>query len=97
METKILKVVAQTEATKVQTKDGEKAKCFIRLQELGNKYSDEYQCSLLGDIAKSKFAPGQLVAVGLKFSTHEINGVCYQDIMVNEIVPVNGKWIMENG
>lgn len=89
METKILKVLAQTEVTKVQTKDGEKAKCLIRLQELGSKYADEYQCSLLGDIAKSKFAPGQLVAVGIKFSTHESNGVCYQDIMVNEIVPVN--------
>lgn len=89
METKILKVVAQTEATKVQTKNGEMAKCFIRLKELGNDFTDEYQCSLLGDIAKSKFAPGQLVAVGIKFSTHEINGACYQDIMVNEIVPVN--------
>ena len=90
METKILKVVAQTEVIKVQTKDGEKAKCFIRLQELGSKYADEYQCSLLGDIAKSEFTPGQLVAVGLKFSTHESNGVYYQDIMVNEIIPVNG-------
>ena len=89
METKILKVVAQTEAIKVQTKDGEKAKCFIRLQELGSKYADEYQCTLLGDIANSEFAPGQLVAVGLKFSTHENNGVYYQDIMVNEIVQFN--------
>ena len=89
METKILKVLAQTEVTKVQTKDGEKAKCLIRLQELGSKYADEYQCSLLGDIAKSKFAPGQLVAVGLKFSTHKNNGVYYQDIMANEIVPLN--------
>ena len=89
METKVLKVVAQTEATKVQTKNGEMAKCFIRLKELGNDFTDEYQCSLLGDIAKSKFAPGQLVAVGIKFSTHESNGVCYQDIMANEIVPLN--------
>ncbi|MBR4381183.1 MAG: hypothetical protein IKP48_08000 [Bacteroidaceae bacterium] len=89
MVTKVLKVVAQTEVIKVQTKDGEKAKCFIRLKELGNDYSDEYQCSMLGGIAKSKFAHGQLVAVGLKFSTHENNGVYYQDIMVNEIVQIN--------
>ena len=89
METKILKVVAQTEVTKVQTKDGEKAKCLIRLQELGNKYADEYQCTLLGDIAKSEFAPGQLVAVSLRFTTHESNGVYYQDIMANEIVQFN--------
>ena len=88
METRILKVVAQTEITKVQTKDGEKAKCLIRLQELGSKYADEYQCTLLGEVANSKFVPGQLVAVSLRFSTHENNGVYYQDIMANEIVRV---------
>ncbi len=89
METKILKVVAQTEVIKVQTKDGEKAKCLIRLQELGSKYADEYQCTLLGDIAKIEFTPGQLVVVSLRFSTHENSGVYYQDIMANEIVQIN--------
>ncbi len=89
METKILKVVAQTEVTKVQAKNGELAKCFIRLKELGNDYSDEYLCPLLGEMANKVFAPGQLVAVGLRFSTHENNGVFYQDIMANEIVLIN--------
>lgn len=89
METKILKVVAQTEVTKVQTKNGELAKCFIRLKELGNDYSDEYLCPLLGEMANKVFVPGQLVAVGLRFSTHENNGVFYQDIMANEIVLIN--------
>ena len=89
METKILKVVAQTEVTKVQTKNGELAKCFIRLKELGNDYSDEYLCPLLGEMSSRVFAPGQLVAVGLRFSTHENNGVYYQDIMANEIVLIN--------
>lgn len=84
-----MKVVAQTEVTKVQTKNGEKAKCFIRLKELGGEYADEYQCALLGDVANSKFTFGQLVAVSLRFSTHENNGVYYQDIMPNEIVAIN--------
>lgn len=89
METKVLKVIAQTEATKVQTKNGEKAKCIIRLKELGSDYADEYQCSLLGDIAKTRYEVGKLVAVSLRFSTHESNGVIYQDITANEIVPIN--------
>ena len=89
METRILKVVAQTEVTKVQTKDGERAKCLIRLQEQGSRYADEYQCTLLGEVANSKFVPGQLVAVSLRSSTHENNGVYYLDIIANEIVPVN--------
>ena len=55
---------------------------------LGSKYADEYQCTLLGEVANSKFVHGQLVAVSLRFSTHENNGVYYQDIMANEIVRV---------
>jgi hypothetical protein len=89
METKVLKVVAQTGITKVQTKNGEKAKCLIRLKELGGDYADEYQCSLLGNIALTRFDIGKLVAVSLRFSTHESNGVYYQDIMANEIVQIN--------
>ncbi|MBQ6747442.1 MAG: hypothetical protein IJR07_10415 [Bacteroidaceae bacterium] len=89
METKVLKVVAQTEITKVQTKNGEKAKCLIRLKEVGGDYADEYQCSLLGDNAQKRYEVGKLVAVSLRFSTHESNGVFYQDIMANEIVQIN--------
>lgn len=89
METKIMKVIAQTEATKVQTKNGEKPKCIIRLKELGGEYADEFQCSLLGDIALTRFDIGKLVAVSLRFSKHENNGVIYQDISVNEIIPIN--------
>ena len=89
METKVLKVIAQTEPTKVQTKNGEKAKCMIRLKEVGGDYADEYQCSLLGDVAQNKFAVGKLVAASLRFATHESNGVYYQDIIANEILPVN--------
>ncbi len=89
METKILKVIAQTGTTNVQTKNGQQAKCMIRLKELGGDYADEYQCALWGDDARCNFAAGKQVAVSLRFSTHENNGTYYQDITVNEIVPVN--------
>ena len=48
METKILKVVAQTEVTYVPSKkqeNGQLAKCYIRLRELGGDYENEYLCA----------------------------------------------------
>ena len=89
METKILKVVAQTQVTKVQTKNGEMAKKMVKLKELGNEYADEYLCPLMGDTANTELAVGQLVLVNLRFSTHENNGSWYQDIRVNEMVTIN--------
>ena len=86
METRILKVIAQTEITKVQTKDGEKAKCLIRLRELGSDFEDEYQCTMLGNLAQCRFDVGKTVVAVLQFSTHENNGKVYQDITVKEIV-----------
>ncbi len=92
MQTKICKVIAQTEPTYVQSKkseNGQLAKCYIRLRELGGDYEDEYQCALLGNIALCKFATGKTVVATLRFTTHEANGVYYQDIVVNDIVPIN--------
>ena len=89
METKILKVVAQTQVTTVQTKNGEMAKKTVKLKELGNDYADEYLCPLMGDTANTELAVGQLVLVNLRFSTHENNGSWYQDIRVNEMVTFN--------
>ena len=92
MQTKICKVIAQTEPVYVQSKkseNGQLAKCYIRLRELGGDYEDEYQCALLGNIALCKFATGKTVVASLRFSTHEANGAYYQDIVVNEIVPIN--------
>ena len=85
-------MIAQTEAVYVQSKkseNGQTAKCFIRLRELGGNYEDEYQCTVLGDLALKKFTPGTIVAAGLRYSTHENNGTIYQDILANEIVPLN--------
>jgi hypothetical protein len=92
MQTKICKVIAQTEPVYVQSKkseNGQLVKCYIRLRELGGDYEDEYQCALLGNIALCKFATGKTVVASLRFSTHETNGAYYQDIVANDIVPIN--------
>ena len=89
MQTKICKVVAQTEPVFVQSKrseSGQMAKSIIRLRELGGNYGDEYVCTLLGPIAEFQFDVGQTVLAGLRFLTHESNGVYYQDIIANDIV-----------
>ena len=91
MVTKILKVVAQTEAVYVPSKkqdNGQLAKSMIRLKELGGDYEDEYQCAMLGNLALCKFEAGQTVVACLRFQTHESNGTFYQDIVVNEIVKI---------
>ena len=92
MITKILKVIAQTETTYVQSRkneNGQVAKCYIRLRELGGEHEDEYLCALYGGLAERRFEPGKLVAASLRFSTHETSGTRYQDIVAYEIVPVN--------
>ena len=89
MQTKICKVVAQSEVVYVQSRKsetGQMAKSMVRLRELGGDYGDEYQCTLLGGIAEFRFEVGQIVLAALSFSTHESNGVFYQDIVANDIV-----------
>ena len=92
MKSQILKVIAQSETTYVQSRkneNGQVAKCYIRLRELGGEHEDEYLCALYGGLAERRFEPGKLVAAGLRFSTHENNGTRYQDILVTEIVQIN--------
>ena len=92
MQTKICKVIAQTEPiyiTSKKSENGQLAKSYIRLRELGGDYEDEYLCVLLGNIALSKFEEGKTVVASLRFSTHEANGVFYQDIVANDIVTIN--------
>ena len=91
MQTKICKVIAQTETVYVQSRkneNGQLAKCYIRLRELGGEHEDEYQCAVYGSLAERRFAPGTTVAAGLRFSTHENNGIWYQDLVAHEIVPL---------
>ena len=88
MTTKLLKVVAQTEPVYVNSKkseNGQLAKCYIRLRELGGDYEDEYQCAMLGNLALCKFAVGKTVIASLRFQTHELNGSVFQDVVANDI------------
>ena len=84
-------MIAQTEPVYVQSKkteSGQLAKCYIRLRELGGDYEDEYQCTLLGNIALCRFQQGTTVAASLRFSTRENNGAWYQDIIANDIIKI---------
>lgn len=85
---KILKVVGQTEPIEVTSKkqEGQKIqKCIIRLKEIGDNYT-EYVATVLGNGATVKYQEGELVAADLSFSSHENQGVYYQDVLAREIV-----------
>ena len=66
--------------------NGQLAKCLIRLRELGSDFEDEYQCTMLGNLAQCRFDAGRTVVAVLRFSTHENNGKVYQDITVKEMI-----------
>ena len=88
MKTIIAKVIAKTEPVYVQSKkseNGQLAKSYIRLRELGGDYEDEYNCTMFGNLAECKFAVGKTVVASLRFQTHESNGAWYQDIVANDI------------
>lgn len=92
MKTIICKVVGQAEPFYVQSKkqeNGQLAKCYIRLRELGGDYEDEYQCTMLGNLAQCRFGEGKVVAATLRFQTHENNGTFYQDVLATDIVALN--------
>ena len=93
METRILRVVRQGEAFSVQSakaEGGQIQKCNIVLRELGgSKYENEYVCAMLGNLAACRFAEGEIVAVTMRFSTHEYQGQVFQEILVSDIARVN--------
>ena len=92
METKILKVVRQGEAFRVQSQKNESGsiqKCLIVLRELGgSKFENEYACAMLGNLAACRFYEGDVVVATLSFSTHEYQGQTCQEILATDIVPV---------
>ena len=82
---KILRVVGQTEPIEVTSKkqEGQKIqKCII-----GDNYT-EYVATVLGNGATVKYQEGELVAADLSFSSHENQGVYYQDVLAREIVKI---------
>ncbi len=95
METKILRVVSQSDVTYIPStkqEGGQLAKCVIRLKEFGgSKFGDEYVCTLFGNLAQCRFAEGELVAASLRFQVHEVNGNSYQEVIANDVAPLNTK------
>ena len=93
MNSTIMRVVQQGETFAVQSQkseNGQMMKCNIVLQEMGGKYENQYAAAMLGNMAQCKYAPGELVAVTLRFTTREYNGQVYQDILVTDIEKVKG-------
>lgn len=90
METKIFRVVSQGVVSYVPSsrqEAGQLAKCVIRLKEFGgSKFGNEYACTMFGNLALCKFYEGDLVVASLRFQVHEVNGVVYQEVIVNDMV-----------
>ena len=94
METKIFKVVSQSDVTYVPSSkeaSGQLAKSVIRLRELGGgKFGNEFVCSMFGNnLALAKFYENDVVAGTLRFQVHEANGNCYQDVTATDIVKIS--------
>jgi hypothetical protein len=77
----ICRVKKKSEVMKVTTSKGEQlSKCFIVLKEFGNDYTDEFACSVLGNLADVGFEENELVVARLRFKANEVNGKIYQDV-----------------
>ena len=87
-----MRVVQQGETFAVQSQkseNGQLMKCNIVLQEMGGKFENQYVATMLGNIATFKLAPGDVVAVTLRFSTREYNGQVFQDILLTDMYKLN--------
>lgn len=92
MRTEIFRVVSQSDVTYVpsqKTEGGQLAKSVIRLLEFGGKFGNEYVAALFGNLAQCRFAEGDVVVASLRFQVREVNGNCYQDIVVNDIIKIS--------
>lgn len=84
--------MSQTDVTYVpsqKTEGGQLAKSVIRLQEFGGKFGNEYVAALFGNLATCVFNEGDVVVASLRFQVREVNGNCYQDIVVGDILKIN--------
>lgn len=82
-----LKVISQGQPQNYPKQDGtQSVKCQIVLQEIGNQYEDAYVCTMLGNLAQSRFYPGDLVYANIRFGTHQYNEQTYQDITVQDLI-----------
>jgi hypothetical protein len=97
MQTSIYYVVSQGDVNYVasqKAEGGQLAKCVIRLKEFGgSKFGNEYVCTMFGNLAQCKFNEGDLVVASLRFQVHEVNGAVYQEVVVNDMVSLNNKYV----
>lgn len=84
----LFKVVTQTDPITIQKQDGTTTtKSTLVLTEVGSKFEDQYLCTLLGNLAQCRYYPNDVVWASLRFTTHERQGLHYQDITVQDIIP----------
>ena len=55
----------------------------------GGKFENEFVCAMLGNLAACRYYEGDVVAVTLRFSTHEYQGQVFQEILVTDMVKIN--------
>ena len=82
----LFKVISQSEPVSINTQNGQMQKSTIVLQEIGGKYENSFVASLIG--SQVKVCPRDIVWAALRFSAREYNGSTYQDITIQEIVPL---------
>lgn len=88
MQAKIMRVVQQGESFTVQcqqSENGQLAKCNIVLQEMGGKFENQFVATMLGQMAQFRFQKGDVVAVTLRFTTHQFEGRVFQDILITDL------------
>lgn len=63
----------------------------IVLREMGGKWANTYAAKVFTPQAEGNYHPGQMVAASLRFraSTNQVTGQIYQDVVVEEIVPIS--------
>ena len=84
----ICRVISQSEKTSVTTKNGEMAKCFVRLKAIGNDFADEFLCAVVKNAALVNYEKDELVAATLNFRVYEANGGIHQSVEASEIVKI---------
>jgi len=72
-----------------KSETGQLKKRNLVLKELGGKFENEYAVTVLGNAAALEFSVNDLVAVTLRFTTHEYRGQTFQEILCTEIVRVS--------
>lgn len=63
----------------------------IVLREMGGQWAPSYAVKVFTPLAEGNYRPGQMVAASLRFraSTNQVTGQIYQDVVVEEIVPIS--------